>query len=300
MSRDTSRGTYFFLKVTPFSVYATMLNIPRDLHGVALSYLEPYMEIMVRSPDEPEMWELQKMASLGMVRDPHLLAWAEGKGLPRDERLFANMVFHGVEVPEEAVISERLLNAAAAGASPDRVMDLMERTATDQDDVVCLGDIGDIVVKRGRISFIEEVFKFDRPSHRDPARWLRSVIEHAIPISRDERILDIYAGYLDRAGFGVDEVQEAAECGNLYLLEKLTGGEMPVNCWVDILSCVRGMGDLDLLAWTCRKIEEDPNMNEECCEELAEDIDLPPELMDELGKMGGKLSQAYKEARGDA
>ncbi len=89
--------------------------LPRDLINLSLSYLPPYMEEMVQSFDEPQPWELQRMASKGLVEDERLLRWAMDKGLARDDRLLANMVYHGCDpLPQDIPWTERVIYAAAS------------------------------------------------------------------------------------------------------------------------------------------------------------------------------------------
>ncbi len=255
------------------------------------------MEVMVSSFDEPEPWELQKMASLGLVRDERLLSWAEKKGLPRDGRLFENMAFYGCDLDGVEITVSLVKAAAAGGSSPDIVMDLIRRAAptVDATEIIdLLGNIGGIVVKRRHIDFIKDIFRSGFDTGKLTEVLCQSV-GFFLPLYNDEELLDIYIEYLDTAGYDYNEVARIMECRNLRLVEYILKDGLSLQCWYDIAVGLRGAPDRDILHLVCRKIEEDPKIGEKACRKIARRMRPSDDLLAMIREEEGTLARIYAE-----
>ncbi len=201
--------------------------LPRDLIGLTLSYLPPYMEDMVRSLDEPTPWELQRMASRGLVANQYLSGWAIIHGLPYDERFICNKAFYGCPLYDND-ITDRMLYAAAAGRGNCNYLDyLIDMHSSVRDETI--HKMCDIIVKREHLDTMAEIL--DSRS----SRLKETLLRDTLPRARNERFMDLYVEHVSRE-MDDTELRDVMYAANGPLLKKLMKEISSLDLWYDLFS----------------------------------------------------------------
>ncbi len=248
---------------------------------------------MTQTFEAVQPWELQKMASMGLVRDERLLAWAIRSGLPVDDRLSASMVFHGVPLPDDAPISSRVVEAAVAGGRDiDYVASLMEKCSSMKLDSVSLARIA---VRRGNQSFLRWVVL-----HSDDDPRCGEILD-ALYSYKYEEGDDIYGcvyhtlhnGQLGR--LDISRILMAASHGNIYLIDRiLRSVYVPGRVLEALARDLHRFGETiqeGLVHLLCEHANSSLTMLD--CMMIASNMPASSHLKRLFGRERGKLAAAY-------